>query len=97
MSILIAPKVLEKCLRKLKTTGELKIGDLTISTSKLSKKGFTGTKVLPIEEYGDTKIAAGRTTVYTNKNKVFYSTTLTTINSPLIQPVMDLIFGVDRD
>lgn len=93
---LIAPRVLEKCLHEFKTNGQLKIGDLTITTTKLIKKGMFGSKELPIEEYTDTRVNQGRVSVLNKKGKAFYTVSLSGINAPLIQPIMDILLGIER-
>jgi hypothetical protein len=93
----IAPLVFEKCIHQLRSKHSLKIGNLTISTTGLSKKGMFKEKSIRLSEYSHTTIAGGRIVIHTKDGKQFYSTSLSVINAPLIGDIIDKMLGIERN
>ena len=73
------------------TSGEsLNVGGLIIEEDSLRVKGMFKEKEM--EEYGRTYIHAGYVTVEDARGKQFFSTSLGTINAPLLGSLLDALF-----
>lgn len=86
----LAQRVIDDLFRKIRNGETLDIGGLIIEEDSIRRKGTFKEKEL--EEYGQTYIRAGYVVVEDGGGRQFFSTSLGTINAPLIGYLLDALF-----
>lgn len=88
---LIAEHVLNKLMNQISDGESINIGGLIINKEYVKTQGAFKEKKL--QNYGRTYMSEGSVIVEDDQGRMFFSTSLGTINAPLLQPVLDAVKG----
>jgi len=87
----LAKQVLNNLYHRVRDGESLDIGGLIVEEDSVRRRGIFQEKEL--EQYGRTYISAGKVNVEDGEGKWFFSTSLGSINAPLLGSLLDILFG----